>query len=401
MRTEAEGDQEYWVLTTATGQDLLREIAATPVPRPADHARWGSHATREQVAAAIRLADGRKRGKAKFSRADRMWFEKTGLEQATAEAVARHKARRIEGKTRTVVDLCSGIGGDSLALASHAEIIAVDLDATMCRRSRWNAGVYQVGDRVQPVQARAESIAIPRGAWVHIDPDRRMNLSSRAKRIDDYSPGLDFLLGLPDRAEGGAIKVSPASDFDLRFPRDRYEVEIVSLGGECKEATIWFGGAVSCQRRATVLPSGETWADVYGISQTLPVSLLCPYVFDPDPSLARAGLLDGFANHHRLHRYAAGIDFLSGLSEVDSAFVSTYAVIASMPLDLKRLKREIKALGIGPLEVKTKGLDLKAEEIRAKLRGEGDRPATLLLSGGSGPAKAVIGERVAKVLTDY
>ena len=59
-----------------------------------------------------------------------MWFERTGLEQATAEPVARHKARRFAGRTATVIDLCCGIGGDTLALADWAEVVAVDLDET-------------------------------------------------------------------------------------------------------------------------------------------------------------------------------------------------------------------------------------------------------------------------------
>ena len=107
-----------------------------------------------------------------------MWFERTGLEQATAELVARHKARRFAGQTRTVVDLCCGIGGDTLALASVSDVIAVDADEGMCRRTCWNAGVYEVSERVVAVRARAESLAIPAEAWVHIDPDRRAHAAA-------------------------------------------------------------------------------------------------------------------------------------------------------------------------------------------------------------------------------
>lgn len=394
MRTTLEGDHEYWVLTTDTGQALLAEAAATPVPRPADYSRWCSRATIDQVAAAIRLAEGRKRGLAKYSRAGRMWFEKIGLEQSTAEPVARHKAQRFAGRTATVIDLCCGIGGDSLALASWANVVSVDSDASMCRRSLWNASVYEVRDRVFPVQARAETIEIPRGAWVHIDPDRRVRSITRARRIDEYSPGLDFLLNLPKSVEGGAIKVSPASDFEPRFPRDGFEVELVSLKGECKEATIWFGAAVTCARRATVLPQGETWTNLDGTAHAAPPGGLSRYVFDPDPSLARVSLLDGFATIHQLHRYAPGIDFLTGDRRVETAFLSAFEVLAELPLDLKRLKREVASRGIGALEVKTKGLDLIADQLRARLQGREGPPATLLLSGGMGPARAIIARRV-------
>ncbi|HID21724.1 MAG TPA: hypothetical protein EYP14_04910, partial [Planctomycetaceae bacterium] len=49
----------------------------------------------ERVRAACLLEELRQRARAKFSRADRMWFDRMGLEQATAEPVARHKARRF------------------------------------------------------------------------------------------------------------------------------------------------------------------------------------------------------------------------------------------------------------------------------------------------------------------
>ena len=395
MRDRTMGDAEFWVLSTAQGRSLLSEVASISSPGPSELARWSSGTSQEIVSAAIRIAEGQRRGMAKFSLAGQMWFDRIGLEQSTTELVARHKASRFAGRTRTVIDLCCGIGGDTLALASRAEVLAVDMDETMCRRTRWNAEVYQFGEQVAPVCARAESIAIPRGAWVHIDPDRRLRSASRAKRLVDYEPGLAFLHSLADRVEGGAIKVSPASDFDQQFPRERFEVELVSLGGECKEATVWFGTAASCGRRATRLPEGVTWTDrESAINQGVEVSPVLRYVFDPDPSLARSGLLDGFASKHSLTRYVAGIDYLTGPSLVKSAFLVPFEVLAELPLDMRRIKAEIASREIGVLEVKMKGLDLKPEEIRAKLRGREGMPATLLLSGGHGKARAVIARRV-------
>src|SRR5262245_24211922 len=51
----------------------------------------------------------RARAKAKFDGAERMFFTPLGLEQATDQAVARHKAARFpEG--RPLADLCAGVG---------------------------------------------------------------------------------------------------------------------------------------------------------------------------------------------------------------------------------------------------------------------------------------------------
>ena len=397
MRSAAEGDDEFWVLTTEPGQRLLAEVVLSPGARPADLMRWRALASMERVAAAIRIAEGRRRGAVKFSRADRMWFERTGLEQATSEPVARHKAQRFAGRTETVVDLCCGIGGDAIVLAAWVDVLAVDLDATMCRRTRWNAKAYDVGDLVATVRGRAESIQVPKGAWVHIDPDRRLKSLAQTKRLEEYQPGLDVLLRLPDMAAGGAIKVSPASDFELHFPREQFEVELVSLRGECKEATVWFGEARTCERRATCLPEGESWTDRDGPKDArTEVGDVQRFVFEPDPALIRSGLLDGFSAKHHLTRYAAGVDYLTGPNLVDSSFLAAFEVMVVMPLDLKRIKREIGVLGIGLLEVKTRGVDHKPEEIREKLRSVEGVPATLLLSGGIGSARAVIARRVGR-----
>jgi hypothetical protein len=91
--------------------------------------------------------------------------------------------------------------------------------------------VYGVVDRVHPLQARAERFGIPARALVHVDPDRRASNNRRARLLEDYAPGLDFLRSLPAVAQGGAIKLGPASDFASHFDRPGLEVELVSHNG--------------------------------------------------------------------------------------------------------------------------------------------------------------------------
>jgi hypothetical protein len=391
---------EEQVLTTDVGRRLLAAVEHVAAPRPADIARLRRIASPEHVAAALRLVDARRRGAAKFVRAGRMWLDSRGVEQATAEAVARHKAKRFGAAL--VVDLCSGIGGDSLAIAADrgAVVLAVDSDAGMCRRCRWNARVYAVEERLAPIQARAEQFAIPPGALVHVDPDRRAGSRSgrraRARLLADYAPGLDLLRSLTagPGPRGGAIKLGPASDFASHFDERGLEIELISLLGECKEATVWFGALATCRRRATRLPEGATWTDRDGpVSTVVPVVPPQCWIFDPDPALLRAGLLDAFAAARDLCRCAAGIDYLTGPSRVESPFLATFAVEDTLPLDMKTLARAVSARRLGPLEIKTRGVDLRPEAVRARLRPPGPNPATLLLLGGEGPARAVLARR--------
>jgi THUMP domain-like/RNA cap guanine-N2 methyltransferase len=389
---------EASVLTTDAGRALLAEVAEVARAGPSDLARWRKSNPTEWVSAALRLVEGRRKGMAKFTRADRMWLDPVGVEQATAEVVARHKARRFAEGGDLVVDLCSGIGGDTLALAESSRVIAVDLDEGMGRRTLWNAGVYEVADRVLAVRSRAESFPIPPGARVHVDPDRRAGGRPRAKGLADYVPGLDFLRRLASNARGGALKLGPASDFEAHFGGPGFEVEVVSLGGECKEATAWFGDLASpeVRRRATVLPAGATWTDLDGpLGATHAAGPLDARAFDPDPALIRSGLLDGFASRHGLRRIAAGVDLLTGSARVESPFLAGFEVVEELPLDLKALRREVARRGLGPLEIKTRGLQTTPETYRAKLRPEGSNPATLILiAGRSGPSRAILARRV-------
>ena len=321
-----------------------------------------------------------------------MWVEPTAVEQATSELVARHKAKRFA--CSLVVDLCAGIGGDALALAAHSDVLAIDIDQGMCRRLHYNASVYNLADRLLPVRARAEAFAIPAGAWLHLDPDRRASGRNRARSLADYAPGPSFWKSAIKQVAAGAIKLGPASDFARYFPGPEHEIELISLDGECKEATVWFGGLGSCRRRATLLPENVTWTDRDGPTGRLAsIAALSTLIFDPDPSLVRADLLDGFALANQLARVANGVDYLTGTQKISTPFLTTFEVLDVYPLDLKRLRRLIAKNEIGVLEIKVRGVDIAPETLRRQLGLEGPRSASLLLIGGSGPVRAVLAHR--------
>jgi hypothetical protein len=117
------------------------------------------------------------------------------------------------------------------------------------------------------------------------------------------------------------------------------------------------------------------------------------WIFDPDPALLRAGLLDAFASAHGLCRCAAGIDYLTAPFSVESPFLAAFAVEEVLPLDMKTLRRVIGARQLGPLEIKTRGVNLRPESVRKRLRPPGPNPATLVLLGGEGTARAVLARR--------
>ncbi|WP_165068794.1 class I SAM-dependent methyltransferase [Paludisphaera rhizosphaerae] len=388
-------DAEFDLLTTEDGLALLAEVQTVKSPGPADVTRWRKRHAPEVVAAALRLAEARRKGAVKYSRSDRMWLDPVGVEQATAEIVAEHKARRFQADV--VVDLCSGIGGDAVALAARSNVLAVDRDRGMARRVAWNADAYDRGGRVLPCQSTAEAFPIPAGAWVHIDPDRRTSGKGRAVAAEGYVPGPEFLHQLIRTAPAGAIKLGPASDFAGFVANLPCEVEIISLDGEAKEATVWFGAAATASRRATKLPEAVTWTDRMGEPSANDFPAVAPavgrWLYDPDPALSRSGLLDSFARAHGLGRIAADLPYLTADVFLATPWLEAFEVLEVHPLDLKKLRRQIDASSLGPVQVKHKTTDLKPEALRPLLRPKGDAPAVLFLTGGAGPGRAFVTRR--------
>lgn len=343
----------------------------------------------ELVRAAITLEELRKRGAEKFSRADQMWFDRKGLEQATAEAVARHKATRFSGH---VWDYCAGIGGDAIAQAlAGAEVTAVDRDPANCLRIQWNAEAYGVASRVKPLAADVESLT-ERDGLLHVDPDRRAGRAQRSVRIEDGTPGLDFLRRMTHEFDGGAIKLSPAANFTGKFPDA--EIELISLEGEAKEATIWFGRlAEPGLWRATVLPTGVTLAGdpLESFAEPGPLER---WIYDPDPAVVRAGLVNRLCEETGLQRLDAAEEYLTSSDLVESPFVRSFEVLADLPNNDREIRRYFRESDICQLEIKCRHVPIQADAVRRKLPLPGREAAVLIFARVAGRTRAIVCRRV-------
>ncbi len=341
------------------------------------------------VRAAITQSELRLKAVARFSRADRMWFSTKGLEQATSEAVAVHKATRFSGR---VHDFCCGIGADSIALGMQGcEVSSIDLSPLCCRMTEWNAAAYDVADRVESV-CRDIAEVTARSGLLHIDPDRRPGADGRRmRRIEDCEPGLPVLLDLIGEFPGGAIKLSPASNFGGKF--SGCEIELVSLDGECREATVWFGDlAGDAPFRATVLPSGETLA-AEPLSAWTNVGEIGSWIYDPDPAVVRAGLVDVLAERLGLRRLDDSEEYLTGDVLVDSPFVRPFQVLDNLPNNDRDVRRAFGRHDFGQAEIKCRHVPIQAEVVRRKLPMKGQGVGTLIYTRQAGRTKVVVCRR--------
>jgi hypothetical protein len=379
-------------LLSPAGGELLDEVMAAPAEPDAElglgerlRARWPA----DLVAAALSQRDLRLAARAKFRLAERMLFTRAGLEQASAEAVARHRARRYQG-VAAVGDLCCGIGGDLVALAPGRTVLAVDLDPVHLRMAATNAAVYEAGPdlagragslrgsgpdgAVEVLLADARAVPLDRVEAVFVDPARRDGGRRFAPGASE--PPLAWCLGLAERVEAVGVKAAPGLPLDL-VPAG-WEVELIADGRDLKEAALWSPALATAPRRATILPEGWTLTAAPGP----PVACAPPgaYLLDPNPAVTRAGVVETLARTLGAWKLDERIAFLSTDEPPRTPFGRPLRVEASMPYGLKRLRASLRALGVGAVDVRRRGLAGDVDELRRRLRLDGDRRATVVLT---------------------
>ena len=193
-------------------------------------------------------------------------------------------------------------------------------------------------------------------------------------------------------ARGGAIKVGPASDFPGKFPG--CEIELVSLGGECREATIWFGElAGAAPARATNLSTGESLAGIPASSRRSVADTIGGFLCDPDPAVVRAGLLDELAARHGMLRLDADEEYLTADRPPATNFVTTFSVEAVLSAGIKDLKRYLRQQPAHHYEIKCRRLAIDVEDIRRQLPTGDAPPGVVIFCRIDGRARAVVGRR--------
>ena len=376
--------------------ELLEAIPAWTgqEPRLQEHLR--EKYSPELVRSAFRLLDVRRKAEGILPNAEQLWLTNVGLEQSTALDVARHKAKRFPADVE-VYDLCSGVGVDTDVLLKRGPVVSVDINPAMVIRNKWNSAVWngQQSANLAVKVADVKSLDLS-GRIVHLDPDRRDGHDRPTKRLEQYQPDLGWMQQLVKTAAGGAIKLSPASNFMQKFPG--CEIELVSLNGECKEATVWFGELAGDRSfRATVLPAGES---VTGD----PLDAYCPlaeapmqYLFDPNPAVVRSGLLDQIGEMHSLQRLDKADEYLTADEIPQTDLVTAFRVEATLGNNPKELKKHLRNSPGSSYEIKCRHLKVDANELQRKLP-KGDGPVkTVFFLRVNGKARVVVSERIRNV----
>ncbi|MGI8574047.1 MAG: class I SAM-dependent methyltransferase [Egibacteraceae bacterium] len=384
---------DEWVdaLRAPAGQAVLRRAAALPLTDASllsDLATLRREQPDELVTAAVRLTRLRRRGRAKFSRADVMWLTRPGLEQASSELVARHRAQRY-ASAGAVADLCCGIGGDLVALAERTTVLGVDRDPLHVRLARLNAEACGASEGVE-VRCDDVTATTLRGCpAVFVDPARRRD--GRRLPAGSSDPPLKWCLDLIERVPAVGVKCAPGIDRAL-VPA-AWELECVAVGRELKEARLWSPALADGPRRATVLPGGESLTPVPG--ERVGVAPPGAYVVDPSPAVTRSGLVQDLARQLGAWQLDPELAMLSVATPVATPFGRTLRVLDSLPWSLKALRRSLRRLDIGTVDVRKRGSAVDVDALRHRLALEGSLQATVVLTRLTGRPWALVGADVA------
>jgi hypothetical protein len=363
-------------LRSAAGARDLVEVNAfrlSDKSRIADIAAAGARFG-DRAAVLVETTLLRRRAAAKFDDASGWLFTDEALQQATAEKVAAHRARRLAGLT--VHDATCSIGTELAALQDSASyVVGSDIDPVRLAMAAHNVPGVDL--------CRADALRpITRDAVVLVDPARR---SGGRRRFNpaDYTPALDALLEVY-QARDLVVKSAPGIDFgELSRLGFRGEVEVTSLGGSVREACLWSAGLSEVSRRATMLDTGEVLTDAD--PDDCPVAPAGRWIVDPDGAVVRAGLVRHYAARHRLWQLDPEIAYLSGNQLPDN--VRGFEVLEELSFSERRLRQALSARDVGAVEILVRGVDVDPDVLRTRLRVRGTQPVSVVLTRiGSGAA---------------
>lgn len=314
----------------------------------------------------------RRRAAAKLADADAWLLSDDALQQATPTPVARLRASRLCG--RDVHDVTCSIGADLVEVAAVARrCVGSDVDEVRLVMAAANCAARGVS----PLLVRADALRpVTRDAVVLADPARRDASGRRRWHPSALVPPLpELVAAYPGRDL--VVKCAPGLDFAAVPWAD--EVELVSLDGTVREACLWTGSLASAHRRATVLRSDRPqWTITDAEPDDCDVRPVGEWLVDPDGAVVRAGLVRQFGTRFGLGQVDPRIAYLTG--DEPPPGIRAFRVVEHGRYREKTLRDLLRARGVGAVEILVRGLPVRPDELRPRLRLRGTVAATVVLT---------------------
>ncbi|MCU0499586.1 MAG: methyltransferase domain-containing protein [Anaerolineae bacterium] len=375
-------------LDSAAGQALLAELRAQDLNEAHTLAiltRLRKRYRADQAAAALELARLQLKATEKFGPdADRLWFTRDALQQASDPLIRRYRAQQLSGR---VIDACCGIGADAVAFAqAGASVIGIDLDPVRIAMAQHNAHTlgltiaFTVGDVRDP---------LPQADAIFFDPARRQADDQRIYDVERYHPPLSVIRSW--QADRIMVKLGPGVAID-QLAAYGGQVRFISVDGDLKEAVLSPDDSAQRYQAVMIARDGtiQTW-ERHPLPESRPLSPPLGWLIEPDPALIRAGLVQDLAGAIDAYQLDETIAYLTA----DQAFVGPYgrswAIRSWLPFHLKNLRAALREANIGRVTVKKRGSPLTPETLisQLKLKGGGEA-CTLVLTRWQGEPIVIV-----------
>jgi SAM-dependent methyltransferase len=391
----AEQLDDYRWLISEDAAPWLTRLAACHDPAVAQVRQLRQALTPERTHLVLEQCELRRRAAGKFESSGRMFFTRSGLEQATDQWIARQKAQRFPAGQH-VADLCCGLGGDLFGLATRGNATGIDLNPLHTLLAEANARVlglnacrFETADAAHWPLDRCQ-------AW-HIDPDRRPH-GRRTAQPAVSEPSLETIRRMLQVHPQAALKLPPAADWPADW-QAAAERQWIGSGRECRQQIAWFGmltqqpgsrSAIVVDRHGRVSPLlvGREAASCQ-VAATV-----ARFVYEPHACVVAAQLTGTLAGQFGLHAIDPQVAYLTGDQPLDDLRLSTFEVQDVLPFDMRRLRKIVRERRVGQVEVKKRGVAVDPVSVQHQLGRHGDEEAVLILSPQSGSVRAILARRV-------
>ncbi len=359
-----------------------------------------------------------------------LWSDKS-LSQASDWLSATFKASLFP-ECQLVLDACCGAGVDSVALALRGPVIALDEDPWMAALSASNALSH--GKQIESFVESLSSQSLRSARLIHVDPDRRPG-NVKTLEADAFSPPLDEIIRLLEHADGGIIKIAPATRLSEQLSDWVTEnCTRVWLGsfGECRQQLLLFGKtreaailehvtqcheAIDHDKLAVVLGFGDSnsgdrfdfrssfedprrnfAAEAFsGNTENSGGELtdeVGRYVFDLHAVLHAASLHEDWADQRGLAAITDSRGYFTGDEAIESTLAQCFEVIEVLSCDDRKLRKWLRQNNIGTVEVKCRLHAVDANALQRRYSNDSGDPLTLLITRFEERVRAIACRRV-------
>jgi NADH:ubiquinone oxidoreductase subunit C len=282
-------------------EDILKKILVSLESRVSDKEIIEKNKI-EFIEELLSIAKARKRAresKPKFI--DAKYFNLEDLRFSTSKDVADYRAKRLS--CNRIVDLCCGIGSQSLAfLTTCKNVLAIDIDKRKIAYAKMNdksAGIKFICEDI----LSEEAINIVKNFQPEIifcDPERLE--AEEERNLESIKPDIRKIIEIYSRITPNlCIEIPPQINFSKLKELEEFgefEAEYISFNNKLNRLNLCFGNLKKCEVSVVDVFGTRIEKNIKAIKAKTANKLL-NYLYEASTAIIKAGLENEFANKIR------------------------------------------------------------------------------------------------------